>query len=132
MIAGARGRYHADPLFAKFGIIKVGDLCRQQIRVHAWRFWNNQLPPNQAAMLERVDRVHSYGTRGAGAGLYISTRDHRSVGYRVPSEWAVLPLELRGLGSLAAFKRTSRAGFIRDYRLTVCGVVDCYVCGGNE
>ena len=111
------------------GIIKVGDLYRQQVRVHA--FWNHQLPPNQAAMLERIERVHSYGTRSAGAGLYISTRDHRSVGYRVPSEWAVLPLELRGMGSFAAFKRASRAGFIRDYRLTVCGVPDCFVCGGS-
>ena len=131
LIAGSRGRYHADPLFAKYGIIKVGDLYRQQVRVHAWRFWNHQLPPNQAAMLERIERVHSYGTRSAGAGLYISTRDHRSVGYRVPSEWVVLPLELRGMGSLAAFKRASRAGFIRDYRLTVCGVPDCFVCGGS-
>ena len=81
-------------------------------------------------MLERVEGVHSYGTRRAGAGLYISTRDHRSVGYRVPSEWAAVPAELRGLGSLAAFKRAYRAGFIRDYRLSVCDVRNCYVCGG--
>ena len=93
LIAESRGRFHADPLFAKFGIIKVGDLCRQQVRVHAWQFWNHKLPPNQAAMLERVEKVHSYGTRGAGGGLYTSTRDHKSVGYRVPSEWAALPLE---------------------------------------
>ena len=82
-------------------------------------------------MLERVDRVHSYRTRGAEAGLYISTRDHRSVGYRVPSEWASLSVELRGAGSLAAFKRTSRAGFLRDYSLSVCSVRNCYVCGGG-
>ena len=131
MIAGSRGRYHANPLFAKYCILKVGDLCRQQVRVHAWRFWNRQLPTNQAAMLERVERVHSYGTRGAGVGLYISTRDHRSVGYRVPSEWASLSVELRGASSLAAFKRTSRAGFIRDYSLSVCNVRNCYVCGDD-
>ena len=115
LIAGNRGRYHADPLFAQFCILKVEDLCRQQVRVHAWRFWNRLLPTNQAAMLERVETVHSYGTRAAGAGLFVSTRDHRSVGYRVPREWAALPVELRELGSLAAFKRTSRAGFIREY-----------------
>ena len=131
LIEGRRGRYHADPLFAKYGILKVGDLCKQQLRVHAWRFWNGRLPANQAAMLERVDGVHSYGTRRAGAGLYISTRDHRSIGYKVPSEWAALPVELRGAQSLAAFKRTSRAGFIRAYGLYECGVRNCYVCGGN-
>ena len=81
-------------------------------------------------MLERVDSIHGYSTRGAGAGLYVSTRDHRAVGYRVPREWAALPAGLRGMESLAAFKRASRTGFVRDYRLFVCEVRDCYVCGG--
>ena len=49
-------------------------------------------------MLDRVDRIHSYGTRGAGAGLFVSARDHRALGYRVPSEWAALSVELRGMG----------------------------------
>ena len=129
LIAGVRGRYHADPLFARLGVLKVGDLYRQQVRVHAWRFMNGQLPANQAAMLRRVDAVHSYGTRRAGAGLFVSTRDHRSVGYRVPGEWGSLPGDLRGLGSLAAFKRASRAGFVRGYGGFVCGVRGCYVCG---
>jgi hypothetical protein len=33
IIAGKGGRYHADPLFAKYGILKVGDLYRQQLRI---------------------------------------------------------------------------------------------------
>jgi hypothetical protein len=35
IIAGQGGRYHADPLFTKYGILKVGDLYRQQLRMHA-------------------------------------------------------------------------------------------------
>ena len=133
LIAGTRGRYHADPLFARYGILKVDDLFRQQVRVHAWRFWNGQLPANQAAMLRRVDGVHGYGTRRAGVGLFVSTRDHRSVGYRVPREWGSLPGGLRDLGSLGAFKRASRSGFLRGYGAFVCGVRGCYVCGvGGE
>ena len=77
-------------------------------------------------MYETKDRLGLIVTRL----LYISTRDHRSVGHKVPSEWATLPLELRGAQSLAAFKRTSRAGFVRDYGLYECGVRNCYVCGG--
>ena len=80
-------------------------------------------------MLERVDSIHSYGTRRAGMGLYVSTRDHKSVGYRVPREWGHLPEKLRGAGSLQAFKKNSRAGFLQDYRQFVCGVRDCFVCG---
>ena len=90
MVAGVRGRCHADPLLAEFGMLKVGDLYRQQLRVHAWQFWNGRLPENQAAMLGRVSGVHGHATRAARSGLFPSSRDHRSVGFRVPMEWAAL------------------------------------------
>ena len=131
LVAGSGGRYHADPLFARFSMLKVGDLYRQQLRVHAWRFWNGVLPENQAAMLQRVGDVHGYGTRSAGAGIHVGTRDHRSVGYRVPTEWAGLAREEREVGSLAAFKRRSRAGFLWQYGVSVCEEVGCGVCGGD-
>ena len=59
----------------------------------------------------------------------MSTRDHGSVGYRIPGEWATLTAEQRGAGSLAGFKRGSRAGFLEGYGAWACG--GCYVCGGN-
>ena len=112
LVAGKRGLYHSDPLFARFGMLKIGDLYRQQLRVHAWRFWNGQLPAGQAAMLTRTDCVHQYGTRSARVGMALTARDHRVVGYRIPKEWATLTEGQRGVGSLAAFKRGSRAGFL--------------------
>ena len=54
LIAGRVGLFHADPLFAKYGVLKVGDLYRQQLRLHAWKFWHGGLPDSQAAMLRRV------------------------------------------------------------------------------
>jgi hypothetical protein len=54
LIAGKSGRYHADPLFAKYGILKVGYLYRQQLKMHAWKFHNGRLPDSQSAMLARV------------------------------------------------------------------------------
>ena len=129
LVAGRRGQYHADPLLAQYSMLKVGDLYRQQLRVHAWRFWHGLLPENQAAMLRRVGDVHGHATRSARAGLHVSTRDHASVGYRVPKEWAGLSGELRGTGSLAAFKRRSRAGFLWEYGVFVCGDGGCGVCG---
>ena len=129
LAAGRRGRYHADRLLAEHGMLKLGDLYRQQLRVHAWRFWNGQLPTNQAAMLSRAADVHGYGTRSARQGLHLASRDHGSVGYRVPTEWASLTDELRGMGSLAGFKRRSRGGFLAVYGASVCLVRGCYVCG---
>ena len=128
LVAGKRGLYHADPLFAQFGMLKVADLYRQQLRVHAWRFWNGLLPVGQAAMLGRTSDVHRYATRSAGTGIALTARDHRVVGYRVPREWATLTERERGVGSLAAFKRGSRAGFLAGYGSFVCRVVGCGVC----
>ena len=128
LVAGRQGRYHADPLFAQFAMLKIEDLYRQQLRVHAWRFMNGRLPENQAAMLRRVGEVHGHATWSAGSGLHVSTRDHASVGYRVPKEWAGLTAELRAVGSLAAFKRRSRGSFLWEYGVFVCGVAGCGVC----
>ena len=128
LIAGVRGRYHADPLFSRFAMLKVGDLYRQQLRVHAWKFWNGRLPENQAAMLQRVGGVHGHATRSARGGIHVGSRDHRSVGYRIPGEWAGLSEEERGMGSLAAFKGRSRAGFLGVYGAFVCEVSGCGVC----
>ena len=119
-MAGKRGQYHADPLFARYGMLKVGDLYRQQVRAHAWRFWNGRLPENQAAMLVRTDEVHGYATRSARTGIALTGRDHLSVGYRVPGEWATLTEAQRGMGSLGALKRGSRAGFLEGYGGFVC------------
>ena len=129
IIDGRSNRYHADPLFAKYRLMKVGDLYRQQLRIHAWQFWNKCLPHNQAAMLERVSHMHEHGIRLAGRGMFVSTRDHKQIGYRVPKEWETLSGELRGASSLGAFKRQSKAEFLKGYGQFTCNVRGCYVCG---
>ena len=82
-------------------------------------------------MLGRTGDVHGYATRSARTGLFLATRDHRSVGYRVPKEWAGLTEAQRGAGTLAAFKRWSRGGFLGEYGAFVCGVVGCVVCAAG-
>ena len=121
--------FHADPLFAQYGVLKIGDLYRQQLRVHAWKFQNGQLPSGQAAMLARPADLHGYATRSARSGLAVTARDHRMMGYRVPREWATLTEVQRGIGSLGAFKRESRRGFVAEYGAFSCGAVGCWVCG---
>ena len=75
-------------------------------------------------MLGRVADVHGHATRAAQTGLFLSTRDPRAVGYRL--------FEVqRGVGSLGAFKRGSRAGFLAGYGASVCRVVGCGVCAGG-
>ena len=90
IIAGEQGRYHSDPIMAQMGILKIEDLYRQQMRIHAWKFWNGKLPPSQADMLGKVSETHEHNTRSAKFGLTRSTHDHRSIGYRIPKEWESL------------------------------------------
>ena len=112
----------------RYGILKIGDLYKQQLRVHAWRSQNGLLPKNQAAMLTRTADLHGYGTRSARRGLAVTARDHRMVGYRVPREWATMTEAQRAVGSLAAFKRGSRGAFLAGYGSFVCADAECWVC----
>ena len=79
-------------------------------------------------MLGRIDGVHGYGTRAAGSGLHLASRDHRSVGYRVPKEWGTLTEAQRRVGSLPAFKSGSKGGFLAEYAAFECRG-GCGVCG---
>ena len=110
IIAFQSGRHHSDPLLAQLGILKVGDLYRQQLRLYAWRFCNGKLPENQAILLSKVRDIHGHNTRSAGSGLYIQTQDHRSVGYRVPKEWESVSKVLREMTSLSGFKKKIKEG----------------------
>ena len=80
-------------------------------------------------MLQRAGEVHGHATRLARRGIHVGTRDHRSIGYRVPIEWAGMAEEEREVGSLAAFKGRSRAGFLGEYAMFVCRATGCGVCG---
>ena len=71
-----------------------------------------------------------YNTRAARVGIHVGTRDYRSVGYRVPVEWAGMTVEEREVVRLAAFKRRSRAEFLGSYAAFDCRVMGCGVCGG--
>ena len=132
LMAGKVGLYHADPLFAGFGVLKIGDLYRQQLRVHGWKFWNGRLPEGQAAMLGRVGALHGHGTRAARGGMVVGSRDHGAVAYRVPTEWRTLSEGQREMGTLSGFKRSSRAGFVAEYGAFECRVVGCRVCSGRD
>ena len=130
MIEGIGGQYHADPLFAKHGKLKIGDLYKHKVRTLAWKFWNGCLPENQAEMFRKVYEVHGYSTRSAESGISRGAADHKSLRYIVPKEWSTLPEELRALKSLAAYKKQSKKLFLRQYEEFWCGG-GCGVCSSE-
>jgi hypothetical protein len=93
IIAGQRGCYYENSLFAKYGILKVGDLYQQQLRIHAWKFHNDRLSDSQAAMLARAGASHNYRTRAACSELVVSMGECRLVRYRILMKWGTLTEE---------------------------------------
>ena len=81
-------------------------------------------------MLGRVGSLHDHAMRLVGSGLVVATKDHGSVGYRVPVERRSLTEEQRGLGSVSVsgFKRSSRARYMAEYGDFLCQIVNCGVC----
>ena len=122
-------RYLADPLLADLQVLMIDDLYRQQLRVHAWKFWNGKLPSSQAQALSKLSETHEHRTRAAVRGIVIGSQDQKSIAYRVPKEWGGLGAELRDQKSLTNFKKKSRGNFLQDYRAFECGVRECFVCG---
>ena len=128
LISETNGKYHADPLFAQLGILKIGDLYRQQLRIHAWQFMKGFLPASQAVILSKIRDIHGHNTRSARRDLFVSTSDQRSIGYRIPKEWQSIPEDLKKLGSLTGLKKKSKQGFINKYKSFQCEISDCYIC----
>lgn len=117
--------FNADPLFARLGILKVGDIYRQQLITHAWRFWNGRLPQGQAAILGRVSLTHSHGTR-------LASRESRALSVKCP-QGHVLQLSDHEMGwrcdgwgcrkeSMPPGRRSNR------YRCRACDYDLCEAC----
>ena len=128
LMSGRSGRYHADPIFSELGILKIHDLYRLQLRVHAWQFYKGRLPDNQAGMLSKVSEVHRHNTRLAGTGLFIATQDQRSIGSRIPREWHSVNEKGKNSNSLWGLKKKSKQEFLASYGSFCCEKADCYVC----
>ena len=128
LISEAKGKYHADPLFAKLGILKIEDLYRQQLRIYAWQFMKGFLPASQAILLSKISEIHGHNTRSARRDFFVSTSDQRCLGYRIPKEWQSIPDDVKKIGSLTGFKKKSKQEFIDKYKSFLCKTSDCYIC----
>ena len=50
---------------------------------------------SQTSVFQRVSEVHGHAIRSAASDISRSTRDQRSLSYRVPKEWSELPNEIQ-------------------------------------
>ena len=117
---------HADPLFAKLGILKIDDLFTQAVRVFSYKLSTNMLPVEMTRYFTKVK--HSHNTRGARSNLFVSHSDSRSIKNIAPKAWNTLPLELKQSPSITSFKTRSKAALLGPYSSFVCGDRGCRSC----
>ena len=83
-------------------------------------------------MFLKSSQVHRYATRNADTGIIFGSRDHNSIAYRVPKEWATLPANLRETKSFSGFKKQSKTQLLERYKQFTCEQAGCVVCLGGE
>ena len=111
---------HADPLFAKFGILKIDDLFSQKVRIFSFKLSRGLLPSGMAALFDRVS--HAHNTRGARSNVFVTHSNPRSIKYIAPKYWNSLPGELKSSPSITSFKDQSKLGLLAPYGSFVCHV----------
>ena len=126
IITGSHRISHADPLFAKLGVLKIDDLYSQRVRIFSYQLSKGHLPGGIASLFDRVG--HSYGTRGAGSNIYVSRSPGSSIVSIAPKYWNILPRNLKESPSLASFKESSKRGFLLGYSEFICRIPGCSSC----
>ena len=106
MIEGSGNKNHSEPVFHKLGILKIDDMYRQQLRIHAWKFSRGKLPVSQSNMLCMVRDTHNYETRASGNRLLsYSTQDQRCIGHGLPREGQSTPSDVSEASGLQLMKK---------------------------
>ena len=126
IITGSHPVSHADPLFARLGVLKMGDLFSQRVRVFSYQLFRNQLPCGVASMFDKA--THGYNTRGARSSIFIGRSGPCSIKSIAPRCWNALSKELRESPSLASFKQRSKVDLLGQYARFVCDVRGCRSC----
>ena len=98
---------HTGPLFAKLEMLKVSDIHRYLISIHAFKSLDSY-----------SIHQHSYFTRNRNNLVPTFQRislTQNSLSYKLPSYWNNLPSHVKNCSSLSSFKKGLKLHLIRDY-----------------
>ena len=133
IITGSHRLSHADPLFAKLGILKVTDLYSHSVRIFSFKLHKKMLPSGVSFIFKEKD--HTHNTRGASSSPYVIHSDNRSLKSIAPRVWIQLDQldrklkpdqKLKTSPSIASFKERSKRDLLGSYG--VCRVRGCLSC----
>ena len=129
VICGARPWQHADPLFAKTGILKYEDIYEQNILKFGWNIVNNKALEVNMKLFKTFKAIRRTGpTVQFYEPLSRTTCLQRLPPASIPHVWnkaVSLVTESKSVQSMVnKFKEIKRL----DYSNFTCSIEDCYSC----
>ena len=108
IIAKTDSKAHTAPLFKKFGLLNISELCFFQTALFMFKYTRGHLPQRFNSYFVRTNSSHHYSTRSAESGYWIpsikTTVRQRNIRYRGPVTWNKLKPEIQQLSSQYSFK----------------------------
>jgi hypothetical protein len=136
IIAKSKYNAHTSPLFKKFNILKMSDLCALQDYKFCYKLKNNMLPQYfQSQQFLSDNYTHDYPTRHSNNNLRVPAVRHDfardGMSFRYPTVFNNMFPRYKDkifTHSLDGFKLYIKKDIITSYE-THCSIVNCYICG---
>ena len=119
IIAKAEFRAHTTPIFKKYSLLKIIDICQFQIAFFMFKFTISKLPSMFNSYFTYTSSIHHYSTRSSISGFAMpSVRTkirQKSIKYQGPFVWNKLSAEIKNSPSVSTFKNK-----LKQYLLDNC------------
>jgi len=134
IIAGEKYNAHTEPIFKKFKILKVSDLCTLQELKFCFKLENSMLPEYfQTNLFIRNTNIHQHNTRSANAYhipriKFVFARN--KIQFIIATAYNNAPILIRNkfyTHSFPGFTKYVKNHVIENYSEN-CSVRNCYIC----
>ena len=128
-LEGIKDKAHSDPIYSKHKVLKVEDICRQQLHMEGFKALKGQLPGDLSNLLRKPITLHSYNTRGASTTLVSDGKNKFSVLNQVAMEWNSFSISFKNLDLTMSSRRWgSKKDLLKKYEGFKCKNDHGYTC----
>ena len=102
------GAQNFKSLYKKLGFLDINEIHEFEISKFMFKYYNNFLPEKFSNYFTLNTEIHCYNTRGRNNTNFYVSRARTNIGKKIKYEgskvWNNIPLELKSLNKLSAFK----------------------------
>ena len=134
IIGGEKYNAHTEPIFKKYNLLKITDLCTLQEYKFCFKLENSLLPTYfQSDLFIRNSSIHNHRTRTAQSFRTPRIRHEfakNSISFFIPSAFNNCPINIKNKiysHSFFGFIKYVKRYFINEYS-NICHIRNCYIC----